>query len=104
MGLLDQALMLMEHLGYDRETSWNILKPLVKGTIEGIDRSGIEGALTGPAHRGDVGTIQRHLEYLKSQHPELLAPYREWTKTLIKRLVSQHHPEHKQILKLIQTS
>ncbi len=102
VGLLDQAITLMENIGYDRETSWNILKPLVKGTIDGINSSGIEGALTGPAHRGDVGTIQRHLEHLNIEHPEMVTPYREWTKTLITRLVAQQNPGHKQILNLIQ--
>ncbi len=102
VGLLDQAIALMETIGYDRETSWNILKPLIKGTIDGIDSSGIDRVLTGPADRGDVGTIQRHLEHLNTKHPEMVAPYREWTKTLITRLVAQQNPGHKQILTLIE--
>lgn len=38
--------------------------PLMRGTIDNLERLGPQRALTGPIVRGDVGTIKRHLEAL----------------------------------------
>jgi predicted short-subunit dehydrogenase-like oxidoreductase (DUF2520 family) len=97
-GLLGQAISLMQELGHDRERSWEILEPLIEGTIEQIKRFCIERALTGPAHRGDNITIQRHIAYLSKHHPELIASYKEWTRTLITTWVRSLDDSHRRIL------
>jgi predicted short-subunit dehydrogenase-like oxidoreductase (DUF2520 family) len=53
------------------------LLPLVKGTIRNIETVGIPHCLTGPIARGDIGTIQKHLDALGQAAPNLVATYRE---------------------------
>ena len=55
---------LLRHAGLTDEDAWEALRPLVRGTLENIERDGPAAALTGPVRRGDVDTIVRHLEAL----------------------------------------
>lgn len=55
---------LLRHAGLTDEDAWEALRPLVRGTLENIERDGPAAALTGPVRRGDVDTISRHLEAL----------------------------------------
>ena len=49
--------------------------PLQRATLENIARLGPGAALTGPAVRGDVTTIDRNLTALVSVRPDAVAPY-----------------------------
>jgi predicted short-subunit dehydrogenase-like oxidoreductase (DUF2520 family) len=49
--------------------------PLARTALEATLADGPEAALTGPAVRGDVGTVRRNLEALSRQAPEAVAPY-----------------------------
>ena len=49
--------------------------PLQRATLENVERLGPEHALTGPAVRGDAGTIRRNLEALERHTPELVPSY-----------------------------
>ena len=51
------------------------LLPLVRGTLDGIERRGFPEALTGPAVRGDVGTVRSHLEALAARAPAFQPVY-----------------------------
>ena len=51
------------------------LVPLVRGTLDGIERRGFPEALTGPAVRGDVGTVRSHLEALAARAPAFQPVY-----------------------------
>jgi predicted short-subunit dehydrogenase-like oxidoreductase (DUF2520 family) len=53
------------------------LLPLVRGTLNNIEKIGIPQCLTGPIARGDNGTIKKHLEVLREKAPALLDPYKE---------------------------
>ena len=53
------------------------LLPLMRGTLHNIETLGIPQALTGPIARGDIGTIQKHLDEISSKTPELLPAYVE---------------------------
>lgn len=53
------------------------LLPLLHGTLHNIDTVGIPQCLTGPIARGDIGTINKHLDALKATTPNLLPTYRE---------------------------
>lgn len=48
-----------------------MLIPLLRATVENIARLGPDVALTGPAARGDAGTIERHLDALPGQLREM---------------------------------
>jgi predicted short-subunit dehydrogenase-like oxidoreductase (DUF2520 family) len=51
------------------------LAPLRRASLENVERLGAARALTGPAVRGDAGTVRRNLEALKQDAPELVAAY-----------------------------
>jgi len=53
------------------------LLPLLRGTLNNIDTVGIPQCLTGPIARGDIGTINKHLDALQQTAPHLLSTYRE---------------------------
>lgn len=53
------------------------LMPLIRGTLRNIETIGIPNCLTGPIARGDMGTINKHLDALKQTAPHLLSTYRE---------------------------
>ena len=56
--------------GLEREA----LTPLIRATVENWARDG-RAALTGPAARGDVATLDRHREALRTRTPDLLPLY-----------------------------
>ena len=51
------------------------LGPLQEATLANVARVGPAGALTGPAVRGDAGTVRRNLEALAEHAPEAVRPY-----------------------------
>jgi predicted short-subunit dehydrogenase-like oxidoreductase (DUF2520 family) len=52
-----------------------LLAPLQATTLANVSTMGPERALTGPAVRGDAGTIERHLGALSVSAPAAVAPY-----------------------------
>jgi len=59
----------------ESEVPVNVFLPLIKQTIDNIEKSGAERALTGPVSRGDIETVNKHINILKSQKPELALMY-----------------------------
>ncbi len=51
------------------------LGPLQEATLANVARVGPAAALTGPAVRGDAGTVLRNLEALAEHAPEAVRPY-----------------------------
>ncbi|MDD5748752.1 MAG: 2-amino-4-hydroxy-6-hydroxymethyldihydropteridine diphosphokinase [Actinomycetota bacterium] len=60
------ALRVFELIGIDEEEALRALMPLVRSTLENIERMGPEQALTGPLSRGDVKTVTSHKFALSS--------------------------------------
>jgi predicted short-subunit dehydrogenase-like oxidoreductase (DUF2520 family) len=81
--LLDLAAGLWGELGLSKEEGLRALLPLVRGTVENLDRVGLPAALTGPIARGDVGTIERHLAVLDRVAPEAGTLYKELARRTI---------------------
>jgi predicted short-subunit dehydrogenase-like oxidoreductase (DUF2520 family) len=52
-----------------------VMGPLQRATLENVERLGPAAALTGPAVRGDAGTIQRNLAAIAAASPGSVAPY-----------------------------
>ncbi len=75
---LSEALMQQNGLAYD----W--LKPLITETIAKSFQLGPKAAQTGPAKRGDLKTLEQHLEFLKGD-PALVEIY---------KIISQHIIDH----------
>ena len=57
------------------------LVPLVRATVENWARLGPD-ALTGPAARGDLATLERHRETIRDRAPDLLALYDEMVEVI----------------------
>ena len=74
--LMKIAADLWKPLGVPQDEAVKALLPLLKGTVHNIETVGIPGCLTGPISRGDIGTIEKHLDALDSEHPEALDIYR----------------------------
>jgi predicted short-subunit dehydrogenase-like oxidoreductase (DUF2520 family) len=64
VALEDVAVEMAAEAGLPRERALEALLPLVRGTVENLAQVGLPDALTGPIARGDVETVQRHLEAL----------------------------------------
>ncbi|MBN1349481.1 DUF2520 domain-containing protein [candidate division KSB1 bacterium] len=73
--LLYIALNILQFTGIDKAIAAKILEPLVSTTLQNIAESSPEAALTGPIVRGDIETITKHLNALKSEFPEFAACY-----------------------------
>lgn len=63
-------------LGFTVDEAREAFMPLVAATVENIARLGPTDALTGPLARGDMATIEAHLQALDALEPELSSMYR----------------------------
>ncbi len=66
VGVLDFATELFAATGVDRDEALKALLPLVKGTVDNLERVGIPAALSGPLARGDVETVKAHLSEIQA--------------------------------------
>jgi predicted short-subunit dehydrogenase-like oxidoreductase (DUF2520 family) len=74
--LLDTIREVAAAVGLDEEGALRIYLPLVEQTIANARTMGIAPALTGPATRGDAGTIDAHLAVLAVVAPDAMPVYR----------------------------
>ena len=74
--LMKMAADLWSSFGIGQEDAVKALLPLLKGTVNNIEHIGIPGCLTGPISRGDIGTVQKHLDILEKEHPAVSDAYR----------------------------
>jgi predicted short-subunit dehydrogenase-like oxidoreductase (DUF2520 family) len=88
VALLSAALEMLKNCGLDSQTSKKILLPLVESTLENLKTQTPAQALTGTFARGDIQTLGRHLEALKS-NSELLEIYSMLGKRSLKLAESQ---------------
>lgn len=75
VALVDCAVRLMRSAGVPEESAASCLLPLVEGTLSNVKKLGPTEALTGPLARGDVGTVEGHLQTLAEKAPEELPAY-----------------------------
>jgi predicted short-subunit dehydrogenase-like oxidoreductase (DUF2520 family) len=68
---------LWQSFGVPPQKATQALLPLLRGTLHNIETIGIPNCLTGPIARGDVGTINKHLNALAETAPQILPTYRE---------------------------
>jgi predicted short-subunit dehydrogenase-like oxidoreductase (DUF2520 family) len=67
--LLDAAITTMSSAGMSASAAREALGPLVRATVDNVLSLGPEDALTGPVARGDVQTLQRHMDALAQMPP-----------------------------------
>nr|WP_320190514.1 Rossmann-like and DUF2520 domain-containing protein [uncultured Desulfobacter sp.] len=74
--LVKFALTLLMETGLREDVAFDILSPLIQGTLSNIGSRGCTRALTGPVARGDHETVARHLTDIDEKIPEFSALYR----------------------------
>lgn len=72
----DMAWKFISDAGVSEKDAWSVLGPLIEGTLANIKKVGPVGALTGPIARGDVATIDAHLNKISEMQPGLEALYK----------------------------
>jgi len=77
VALISTAASLWETFGTNAQVATSALLPLMKRTLDNIERVGLPGCLSGPIARGDAGTIRRHLQAIRAHAPNLEVMYRE---------------------------
>ena len=70
------ALELLKAADISEENAYEILEPLIMGTLNNIKARGSVEALTGPVARGDDEIVQRHIEGIEKQMPQYTEMYR----------------------------
>lgn len=75
--LVKLATDLWQTFGVSVPEATRALLPLVRGTVNNLDKVGLPHCLTGPIARGDLGTIKKHLAALEKSAPQGLSTYRE---------------------------
>ena len=76
IALMQETIALWKKLGIAEGDALAALLPLLRGTVDNVERLGAPGGLGSAVARGDVGTIRRHLEVLAKKAPDSLQLYR----------------------------
>jgi predicted short-subunit dehydrogenase-like oxidoreductase (DUF2520 family) len=76
VALLDTIREVAALVGLDEAGALGIYLPLLEQTVANARSLGIAAALTGPATRGDAGTVTAHLATLAAQAPGSIPVYR----------------------------
>jgi len=73
--LLAASTQLLGGSGIAPEETLRVILPLVRGTLNNIEKRGVADALTGPIARGDVDTVETHCRKIGQSLPDLLRFY-----------------------------
>ncbi len=73
--IIDFGVKLLESTGIPKSMATRALLPLINGTLHNVENIGIPKSLTGPIARGDLSTINKHLDCLEKMAPELTKLY-----------------------------
>ncbi len=76
IALMQETIALWKKLGIPEDDALAALLPLLRGTVDNVERLGAAGGLGSAVARGDVGTIRRHLDVLAKEAPDSLELYR----------------------------
>ena len=69
--LLQAAEDLWAQMGFSPGQARAALGPLARATVVNYCRAGADASVTGPIARGDLATVEQHLETLRSRKPDL---------------------------------
>lgn len=81
--LMEAALLLLEQAGVPREAGRPALAPLARRSVDNALASDADLRLTGPVARGDIGTIERHVEALAAAPAGAAEAYRTLGELLV---------------------
>lgn len=72
---LQMATEVLKKIGVSDRRALQTVLPIARETLKQVGELGVRSAMTGPAVRGDLATIQRHLAALMKAAPEMLRVY-----------------------------
>lgn len=75
IGLIYAASKIVRAIGADEKKTYKIYEPIIKNTLENIERQGVVKSLTGPIDRNDSIIIEKHIKELKKVDPVLTSLY-----------------------------
>jgi predicted short-subunit dehydrogenase-like oxidoreductase (DUF2520 family) len=75
--LASVAASMWEKFDHTRDEGVRALSPMMPAVASNLDSVGVPQAVAGPYPRGDIGTVQKHLEAVSSFAPEYLPLYVE---------------------------
>lgn len=104
VSIADLGMLMLVISGMDAKSAAHAVKPLLRGTVENIERLGLPAALTGPIARGDAETVERHLRALSTLPHEIRRLYRElglYTVRVAARKGTLHPPEARILVRLL---
>ncbi|MDA1188089.1 MAG: DUF2520 domain-containing protein [Chloroflexi bacterium] len=64
-----------DNFGVSRDDALRAVLPIIRGCADTLQANGIPGGIAGPYVRGDVGTVQKHLDAFKTRAPDGLQMY-----------------------------
>ncbi len=74
-GMFGHVADLWSHFGINRDEALNAITPIAQSVVTGVNAFGIPQAVAGPYVRGDLGTIKKHVNALRSTAPESMEVY-----------------------------
>jgi len=75
--------------GFTRRQATRALEPLARQTLDNAKRLGARAAWTGPIHRGDFGTVERHVRAFADFPPEFGDAYKALSRLVASLLSAQ---------------
>jgi predicted short-subunit dehydrogenase-like oxidoreductase (DUF2520 family) len=82
---LEMAVRVLKKIGLSERRALETVLPIASQTLKNVAELGPTRALTGPAVRGDLATIRKHLRALKKSDPHLARVYAAVSRHLLKR-------------------
>jgi predicted short-subunit dehydrogenase-like oxidoreductase (DUF2520 family) len=76
IALIQETIELWRRLGVEDAEAMAALLPLLRSTVDNVEKLGTAGGLGSAVARGDVGTIRKHLAALAERAPDSLEIYR----------------------------
>lgn len=86
VGLIKVIEMLARNIGWTKKDISDVILPIIKDTINNIEKNGLKKALSGPLERGDMKTIKMHLQTLRGDK-ETLDVYKTLSLVILKKIV-----------------
>jgi len=65
--LMDLSLRTAALYNIDQTQFWHAIQPLIQATLSNINQHGVSEALSGPIARGDVQTVDQHIDFLSKK-------------------------------------
>ena len=98
--LEDFAINLLQKADLSEEKAYEILEPLIMGTLNNIKNKGSVHALTGPVARGDSDIVSSHINAIEKDMPDFSLLYKVMGKYTLNIAKQRKEISSEQISKL----